>query len=300
MGGIGRFAKISWGAVSPGRDSRPFGSASLFPGSRVHLGWRSLWLTGFFLLASAASLAVDGPLACWLAGHELPAAVRKLLQLSELFGHGIGILLIGLVIFQLDPIRRWAVPRVLLISIGSGVAADVVKVLVGRLRPRYCSLEGGISAVIQGWFTLAGEGKSQSFPSGHAAAAVGLALALAALYPRGRWLFPAMAFLASCQRLDEGAHFLSDLLAGAAIGSLLAALCLHFRLIASLFDRREALWRSLAGPRITQSTLHPGSTDPDASPGANMIHWPFPVQPLDSRFGAGLARRFRPPPAARR
>jgi membrane-associated phospholipid phosphatase len=63
----------------------------------------------------------------------------------------------------------------------------------------------------------------QSLPSAHAATAVGLALALAALYPRGRWLFASFAVLAGLQRIEAQAHFASDVLAGAAVGCMVGA-----------------------------------------------------------------------------
>ena len=52
-----------------------------------------------------------------------------------------------------------------------------------------------------------------------------LAVALAALYPRGRWLFASFAALACFQRLEAQAHFASDVLAGAALGCLVGAAC---------------------------------------------------------------------------
>jgi undecaprenyl-diphosphatase len=66
--------------------------------------------------------------------------------------------------------------------------------------------------------------KLQSFPSGHAATAAGLAVALAVLYPRGRWLFAVLAVLAALQRVEVQSHFPSDVLAGAALGCLTGAL----------------------------------------------------------------------------
>jgi undecaprenyl-diphosphatase len=63
----------------------------------------------------------------------------------------------------------------------------------------------------------------QSFPSAHAATAVGLAIGLSALHPRGRWLFAAFALLAVVQRIEAQAHFSSDVLAGAAVGCAAAA-----------------------------------------------------------------------------
>src|SRR6185369_11721275 len=68
----------------------------------------------------------------------------------------------------------------------------------------------------------------QSFPSAHAATAVGLAIALSTFYPRGRWLFAVFAGLAMVQRLDAHAHYLSDVLAGASIAFFLAAAFTRF------------------------------------------------------------------------
>ena len=194
-----------------------------------------------------AALAVDYRLAQWsLAGH-CPAALRKLCQLSEPFGHGIGVLAISLLVFQLDPLRRWSVPRLLVISLGAGVAADMVKLFVARVRPRHFDLSAAHGSDFSGWLPLLGAGHTtQSFPSGHTAVAVGLAFGLSWLYPRGRWIFVALAVLASCQRIDEGAHFLSDSLFGAGLGSLAATVCLYWRPVASLIDRREASWRASA------------------------------------------------------
>lgn len=246
---MGRIAKspLIW-AAAPASASNALanGPTALFnvgfSGRRWHLG---LW-TGLLFLMSILALAADCPLSAWCVHGHCPAALRKLFQLSEPFGHGIGVLMIALLIFQLDPLRRWGLPRVLLMSLGAGVLADAVKLLVARIRPRHLEFGGSVWDVFTGWLPLVSAGsKGQSFPSGHAATAVGLAFALAALYPRGRWLFAALATLVACQRLEEGSHYLSDVLFGAAVGSLVATICLCYRPVARLFDRREALWRTM-------------------------------------------------------
>lgn len=208
--------------------------------------WRPLLVPALLLLASAAALPLDTPFAQWCAQIKWPAAFEKLLLLSEVFGHAIGILVIGLLVFQLDPVRRWAVPRLVFTAIGAGVAADVVKLFVARARPRHTELEKCAWDMVAGFFSSSGGGIShQSFPSGHAAAAVALALALAALYPRGRSLFFGLAALACAQRLVEASHYVTDILVGAAIGTLVAAVCLEISPLAALFDRREAAWKAL-------------------------------------------------------
>ena len=66
--------------------------------------------------------------------------------------------------------------------------------------------------------------------------------------------------LVACQRLQEGAHYVSDVVFGAALGTPVAALCLYRGPITALFDRREALWAQ--GVRsIPQRALSPESRD---------------------------------------
>jgi membrane-associated phospholipid phosphatase len=205
---------------------------------------RAMLVTGLLFAISVAAFLVDHPLARWTLHPHYPAAIRKLYQLSEPFGHGIGVIVIGVLIFQVDVLRRWSVPRVLLISLGSGVLADIVKLIIARVRPRHLDLFSPNVADFSGFLPILGAGHTtQSFPSGHAAVAVGFGIALSWLYPRGRWIFAALAVLACWQRLDEGAHSLSDLLFGAALASLVGTLCLYWQPLASFFDAREAAWR---------------------------------------------------------
>ena len=76
----------------------------------------------------------------------------------------------------------------------------------------------------------------QSFPSAHTATAVGLAIGLSWMYPRGRWLFAVFAALVACQRMQSCAHYLSDTLFGATVGFLVATVCIEY---VKWFDRFE-------------------------------------------------------------
>jgi hypothetical protein len=64
------------------------------------------------------------------------------------------------------------------------------------------------------------------FPSGHAATAAGLAAALSWRYPQATWFFAAIAALAAMQRVVSLAHYPSDVCCGAALGLVMAAVCL--------------------------------------------------------------------------
>jgi len=171
------------------------------------------------------ALAVDIPAASWIGGHRATGEVARLIRLSEVFGWGGTVILIILTGAVLDS-RRWQVTATLLAhAFGSGLIADGLKLLIARVRPSAANLQETV------WDTFlrvadAPAGYQQhSFPSAHAATAVGLAIGLATLYPRGRWLFVSFAFLASIQRIEAQAHFPSDVLVGAALGCSVGAIC---------------------------------------------------------------------------
>jgi len=191
-----------------------------------------LWAaTGALAMLAVAALLVDLPLATFVRAGGLPERLRRLVRLSEAFGWGGTALLIILTATALDLRGRRVFWRLAVGSLGAGLLADGVKFLIARLRPSVADLGGHVQDTFTGWLPLFASERLgrpyghalQSFPSAHAATATGLALGLAALYPRGRWLFVLFAILACLQRIDAQAHFASDVLAGAALGTMLAA-----------------------------------------------------------------------------
>jgi membrane-associated phospholipid phosphatase len=230
-----------WSAVfGPGEMRAP---ASGFEFPTADQRWRPLALAGVLFAASAVALWLDYPIAKWNFHKHCPAILGKAFQFAEPFGHGLGVVMIAVLVARLDPRRLCTVPRILLTSLGAGAVADMIKLLVVRVRPRYLAVGLSHGDALSGWLPLTSAGShGQSFPSGHTAAAMGLAFALSALYPRGKWLFFTLAVFTACQRLDEGSHFPSDVLFGAALGALGAALCLYRGPVARLFASREAEW----------------------------------------------------------
>jgi membrane-associated phospholipid phosphatase len=189
----------------------------------------------FWLLAAASVFTLDVPLARYDIS-QVPGDLRRLVQLSEVFGHGAGIGLILLTIWVLDQDRRLFVSRVAFLTFLPGILARTCKLLVTRYRPMVFDLDGAASASFQGIPGSPASWDLQSFPSGHTTTAVAFALALSCLYPRGRYLFAVFAVLAAAQRVLFDAHFLSDTLAGAGIACFVAAL-LRDRL---LWDSRRS------------------------------------------------------------
>ena len=124
----------------PGRTPGTLSSTppdALAPG---RMGPLALWLPLLFALAGAISLLIDTRVAFWSKNVHWSGTIRALLETSQSFGNGLGVLVIALAIFQLDPARRWALPRMLAAALGSGLSADILKTFVVRLRPRWFDL----------------------------------------------------------------------------------------------------------------------------------------------------------------
>jgi membrane-associated phospholipid phosphatase len=224
-------------------------AAASMTGGPIYSVNRLFGLSAVLFVAGWVALSCDLYVAEFCAQDRMPHDIRKLFGLSEMFAHGIGVVLIGLTVVVLDPANRRKVPRVLSCAFGAGILADVIKLLVGRTRPNHLdNLPSHVSDTFFGWIpwlTLADGNAAwdhgiQSFPSGHAATAVGLAIGLTWLYPRGRWLFAVFAVLAALQRIDTNAHFVSDTLGGAAAGCVVAAVCIDTRAIGRWFVRWES------------------------------------------------------------
>ncbi len=96
----------------------------------------------------------------------------------------------------------------------AGVTKTSVKRLVHRTRPNVLMDEG---VYAKGWFGP-NVGPWQSFPSGHSAMSVAVACAAARACPEIRGVATAAALGVVAAQVVRGAHFPSDVLAGALIG----------------------------------------------------------------------------------
>jgi membrane-associated phospholipid phosphatase len=178
------------------------------------------------MIAAILVLPWDAVIAHWCRQEKLPGELRAFVRLAETFAHGYGIAAIIITLLLIDPLRRrdtlWTAAGTAL----GGVMANVIKLNVARLRPHTIETLPaqdwaigwqGMFPWLQGW-----EGwidrSLQAFPSGHTATAAALATCLGVTYPQARWWFAVLAGLAGLQRIDAGAHFPSDVFAGAAVG----------------------------------------------------------------------------------
>ncbi len=151
------------------------------------------------LLAGACALWLDGPAAARLDFSQTDG--NFLLKFFSNLGEreALLVMLLGVLVISNDVELSLGA----LTAAGSGsVAASVLKAVVGRPRPH---------------------GSSGSFPSGHATAAFAVAFVLARRFPRFRILAYFGAAVISATRVLLNKHYVSDVLAGAALGLAIGA-----------------------------------------------------------------------------
>jgi membrane-associated phospholipid phosphatase len=95
----------------------------------------------------------------------------------------------------------------------SGFAADKLKLVFGRLPPDALLTDGAY-----GFHFFSGGSGFDSFPSSHAAMAAGIAGAVLAIWPAHARLFIVTAAVTAASRFITGAHYVSDVLLGGAVG----------------------------------------------------------------------------------
>jgi membrane-associated phospholipid phosphatase len=96
----------------------------------------------------------------------------------------------------------------------SGLFVDLLKALIGRLRPNELFAHGDY-----GFAPLSIDWSMTSFPSGHGQTAFAAMTVLAAIWPRGRIAFLALATLIAASRVIVSVHYLSDVIMGAYFGA---------------------------------------------------------------------------------
>ncbi len=171
----------------------------------------------------------DSELSKRISGIHLPGDLNKAIQISEVFAHGTGVIAILVSLWWIDSDRRRSLQFVAGITLLSGVTANGLKAIFTRIRPHSGSTVAGSESWLPMFHGSFWESSLRSFPSGHAATAVALAIGLSIVYPRGKFLFASFAILACLQRIFSKAHYPSDVVAGAAIAVVCCAFCMRWR-----------------------------------------------------------------------
>src|SRR5688500_410984 len=104
-----------------------------------------------------------------------------------------------------------------------GLLYTFVKWTAGRQRPLVLIDKLRVNAFANGLMGLLDE-PSMGFPSGHTTLAFATAATLGITLPKWRVLFYALASVVAAERVAENAHYVTDVIAGAGLGTLSAYL----------------------------------------------------------------------------
>ena len=112
----------------------------------------------------------------------------------------------------------------------SGILHHIIKIIVGRYRPRYLFTED-----LYGFSPFNFDIAMNSFPSGHSQTIFSICVALSIIYPRHLILFLLLAIMVGVSRIMILAHFPSDVIFGAYLGIVTAILLnrYYFRVLLS-------------------------------------------------------------------
>ena len=175
-----------------------------------------------FTLIICAALAgsyfyVDLPVA--IASRTIDMQIVSVFQVITFLGDAICYLVPTAVLFLLfhyawkkELLARWCLFVFSAVAV-SGLTTAAFKWLTGRWRPKV-----HLQDQLYG-FDFFGVGyEATSFPSGHATTIWAFCIAMTALFPRYRLAWYVLAILVSISRVIVGAHYFSDIIAGAYIG----------------------------------------------------------------------------------
>ena len=184
---------------------------------------RFVILLGLWLAAlAAAALWLDGPLARWAhrAAIDRDHPGNHVLKMAGDWRFTLAVAL-ALLAWHSQPWR--AAGLLALSAVTGGVIYSLCKWSVGRQRPVVLIDPFAFRPFRSGWAGLFDE-PNLSFPSGHTCLAFATAACLGICVPRWRPLFYGLAAVVGIERVAENAHYLSDVIAGAGVGTLSAYL----------------------------------------------------------------------------
>jgi len=183
--------------------------------------------TGAVLIITISYLFIDLPVARFF--HALSQETRDVFEWITKAGVSTTYLVVS---FGLFIFFRWIrgnrlhADRALLFFsnvVLSGIVTNIVKFLVGRLRPKMFFERGlyGFDPFHIGY-------EFNSLPSGHATTVFAIATTCSIFWPKYRIPFFIFAAIVALSRLVLTAHYLSDVLAGACVGTITAIVMKRF------------------------------------------------------------------------
>ena len=179
-----------------------------------------------FVLVLGAALLFDGLVAASIPHFKSPI-LNALVGTINPIGSGVTLLVVCVALAVMS--RRIRRPRLhdaacisALAFASAGLIEFSLKHLVGRPRP-------GAALASAGLLGPSFAPDIDSFPSGHATSVFAVATVFAAYYPRLRWPLYALAAAIALGRVYLARHYVSDIIAGAALGAIVAACLYRYR-----------------------------------------------------------------------
>lgn len=214
-----------------------------------------------FSLASAIALLLAHLLDHWAYVHwALPEfggtnleRMLRVLGFLPLWGVGTLVLILYDWPLRLTHSLYAAISRGLLLlgsATAGGVAAEVLKLLLRRERPRVHAGEYVFRAWAERPFSTGG----LALPSSHALVAFGALALLARLFPRARFVWYALGIGCAFSRVATGAHFASDVVLSGVVGVMVA----------------ELLWRWHLRRAMGVERVHAGKVSGEVAVGASV------------------------------
>lgn len=170
----------------------------------------------------------SGLLRDWHAklGGDPKRELAALQQFGQFAVTALGMLLV----WRLDPARRWLLWTWLAAIALSMAMYQPMKMLIGRPRPKFddpwhflgplgqypIDSKVGVRHAWEFWSGISSD--LWSMPSSHTAAAIVMALVLGRAYPSIRGVLVALAVLVGVMRVMTGAHYPSDVVVGGLVG----------------------------------------------------------------------------------
>lgn len=168
----------------------------------------------FFSMTPNALSRIEGDLLLWIQENLRGCMDAPVRFISMLGDHGLFWIFLTLLLFLFKKTRRAALASALSMLLTLLVVNILLKPLAARIRPY---------EVIEGLRYIVAKESEFSFPSGHSANSLACAWVLFRMCDK-RIGVPALilALLIALSRLYVGVHYPTDVLAGVAIGMLLA------------------------------------------------------------------------------
>ena len=180
----------------------------------------------------AAMFLLDVPAVAW--AHHLPRGMVDVFEVITnaglsgwyLIPSGIVVVLLAVVASPMLPRATWGVLAALAARLGffflavgvPGLMTNVLKHLLGRARPYIEQTGHPFTFAPLNWSS-----NYASLPSGHATTAASVAFAIGAIWPRTRPLLWLYVLIIMFSRIVLMSHHPSDVIAGALVGALFAA-----------------------------------------------------------------------------